>query len=247
MTPPLVLLHAFPFASAQWLPQRCGFEALGIRVLTPDQRGLGSGAADPGPYSLDDAADDVARVLDGHGLERVVLGGLSMGGYVALRFLARHPGRLAGLVLSDTKAGADTEDGRKARAATAAKVRAEGSHVAFEDAKEKLLARTTHEEKPEIVGFCRALAQSRPREGVARATEAMAQRPDSAPDLARARVPLLAIAGEADPITPVAEAEKIAAAVPGARLRTIPRAGHLANLEAPDAWNRAVLAFLWEL
>lgn len=218
-----------------------------MRVLAPDQRGLALGASDPGPYTLDDVADDVARFADERKLDRFVLGGLSMGGYVALRFVARHADRLAGLVLSDTKAGADTDEGKKGRAALAAKVRAQGPGVAFADLQEKLLGKETRAVKPEVVGFARGLADSRSREGIARAAEAMAQRPDSTADLARFAGPLLVLVGEDDPITPPSEAEKLAAAVRGARLKKIPAAGHLANLEAPDAWNRAVLSFLLEI
>jgi pimeloyl-ACP methyl ester carboxylesterase len=242
-TLPLVLLHPFPLSQAAWLPQRA-LAAAGVRLYTPDQRGLANGASDPGAYSLDDAADDVLRYLDERGLSRVVLGGLSMGGYVALRFLARHPGRLAGLILSDTRSGADGEDAKKGRAALAAKVRAEGAGAAVAANLPKLLGKTSHERRPELVGFVRALGESRPKEGVARALEAMAGRPDSTPDLAKAGCPVLALAGEEDVITPPAEAEAMARTAPQGRVRLLPGAGHLANLEAPAEWSRAVLSFL---
>src|SRR3954469_15908446 len=118
---PLVLLHAFPLSSAMWLAQREGL-ANGWRVITPDLRGFGgSPMADDEP-SLDVAADDVAALLDGLGLDRVVLGGLSMGGYVAMAFLRRHADRVGGLVLADTKAGADSPEGRANRERIAAAV-----------------------------------------------------------------------------------------------------------------------------
>ncbi|MBI4953031.1 MAG: alpha/beta hydrolase [Myxococcales bacterium] len=240
-TMPLVLLHAFPLASAMWRPQRLGLSAFGMDIFTPDQRGMGGGA-EPGPYTLDDAADDVAHLLDRSGLGRVVLGGLSMGGYVALRFLARHPDRLAGLVLSDTKATADSPDVARARAELAARVRFEGSQTAVAANLPKLLGKHTHEEAPELVGFVRALGDSRPKEAVARALEAMACRPDSTPDLAKSQVPVLVLVGEDDALTPVADAEALVRAAPRARLRRLPRAGHLSNLEAAPEWNRHVLS-----
>lgn len=247
MIPPLVLLHAFPLSSAMWYPQRIGLEAAGVRVFTPDQRGFANGAPDPGAYSLDDAADSVARFLDDEKLERVVLGGLSMGGYVALRFLARHGGRLAGLVLSDTKATPDSEEGKKGRAALAQKVRAEGAGAAVQATIGKLLAPSTAAEHPEIAGFVRALGETRTRESVARALEAMAARPDSTADLARAETPLLVLVGADDALTPPSDAEAIARTAKDARLRKLQGAGHLANLEAPIAWNRAVLSFVLDL
>lgn len=245
--PPLVLLHAFPLSSAMWYPQVAGLDTAGLRVLAPDQRGFANGAAEPGAYSLDDAADDVARFLDAERLGRVLLAGLSMGGYVALRFLARHGDRLAGLVLSDTKATADSEEGKKGRAALAAKVRAEGASAAVQATIGKLLAPGTAADRPEIVGFVRALGESRSKEAVARALEAMAGRPDSTADLARAKTPILVIVGESDALTPPADAEAIVRAAKGARLRSLRGAGHLANLEAPVAWNRAVLSFVLDL
>jgi pimeloyl-ACP methyl ester carboxylesterase len=245
-TPPLVLLHAFPLAAGMWRPQRSGLAPLGVRVFTPDQRGLGGGP-DPAAYTLDDVADDVARFLDANKLDRVVLGGLSMGGYVALRFLARHPGRLAGLILSDTKATPDSDEGKKGRAALAAKVRAEGAAAAIAATLPKLLGPHTHADAPELVGFVRGLGESRPKEAVARALEAMAARPDSTPDLAKARVPVLVLVGEDDLLTPVADAEALARTAPGARLRKIARAGHLASLEAAADWNRLAFSFLLDL
>src|SRR5260221_13280815 len=109
--PTLVLLHAFPFSSGMWLPQVAGLGTSGVPVLTPDQRGLANGAADPGPYTLDDVADDVARFLDEQGLGKVVLGGLSMGGLAALRLLARRGGRRRGLGLSRPAARRESEEG----------------------------------------------------------------------------------------------------------------------------------------
>ncbi|MEZ0228557.1 MAG: alpha/beta fold hydrolase [Planctomycetota bacterium] len=244
---PLVLLHAFPFSSAMWYPQRAGLEPLGVRILGHDQRGFANGAADPSSYSLDDVADDVARFLDAEKLDRVVLGGLSMGGYVALRFLARHPGRLAGPILSDTKATPDTEEGKKNRAALAAKVRAEGAGAAIQATMAKLLAPRTIAERPEIAGFVRGLGETRGREAVARGLEAMAARPDSTADLARAKVPVLIIVGAEDSLTVPSDAEAMARAHPAARLRKLPGAGHLANLEDPLGWNRAVLSFLLDV
>ncbi len=244
---PLVLLHAFPFSAAMWWPQVVGLDQLGVTIHSLDQRGFANGAPDPGSYTLDDVADDVARFIEEKNLGRVVLGGISMGGYVAQRFLARHGERLAGLILSDTKATPDTEEGKKNRAALAAKVRAEGSGAAIQATIAKILAPRTIAESPGVAGFVRGLGETRGREATARALEAMAARPDSTADLARAKVPVLVLVGEEDALTPPSDAEAIARACPTARLKRIPASGHLANLEAPVAWNRAVLSFLLDL
>lgn len=240
---PLVLLHAFPLSSAQWLPQKVGLEASGLTVYTPDQRGMGQGGEAPASYTLDQAAQDVAALMDQKGIDKIILGGLSMGGYVALRFAAQYPERLAGLILSNTKTAADTEEGKKAREALAKKVRAEGAKAAVEAFLPKLLGKKTQEEHPEIVGLVRALGESRSKEAVARALEAMAQRPDSAQALSQLTVPCLILVGQEDGITTVADAEMMAKKTQKSTLKILPGVGHLSNLEAPAAWNQEVLSF----
>ena len=246
---PVVLLHAFPLNATMWAPQR---EALGAayRVLCPDFRGFG-GTPLPGgdAPSLDEAADDLAAALDARGVtDPVVLAGLSMGGYVAMAFLRRHPGRVAALVLADTKATADPPAAAANRERIAEEVVAAGSSAQLGgELLPKLLGSTTRETKPLVVGRVRAMVETAPPGAVAWAQRAMAARPDSTADLRAAGVPALVVVGAQDEITAVADAEAMVAALPDAQLVLLHDAGHLSSMEAPDAFNAAVLEFLARL
>ncbi|WP_354642358.1 alpha/beta fold hydrolase [Kitasatospora camelliae] len=243
---PLVLLHAFPFAARMWalqlerLPGPSGDHA---RVIAPDQRGFGTAPLGEDEPSLDAVADDLALLLDGLGIERAVLGGLSMGGYVAMAFARRHPQRLCGLVLADTKATADTAQAKADRERIAAAVLARDSVrlLAEEKIEEGLLGPAT---APELVADVRAMIAEAPPRAVAWAQRAMAARGDSLEVLATLDVPAAVIVGEADTVTPLPEARMMAAALPDAELTVIPSVGHLSPLEAPETFNAAVRALL---
>jgi pimeloyl-ACP methyl ester carboxylesterase len=189
-------------------------------------------------------ADDGAALLDHLGVAKAVVGGCSMGGYAALAFVRRHPQRLGGLVLQDTRAGADTEEGKAGRAALAAKVLAEGSAAAASAFLPKLLGETTHRERAALVASLRERILASSPQAIADALHGLAARADSRPMLAEVGVPTLVLVGAEDVLTPPAESEAMAAAIAGARLEVVPRAGHLANLERPDAVNAALRAFL---
>ena len=147
---PVVLLHAFPLNRKMWAPQVEAL-AVGYRVITPDFRGHGESSGVEEDSTMERLAGDVRGLLDHLKLERVVLGGLSMGGYVAFAFLRRWPQRVAALILADTRASADTEEGRKARYEMAEVAEREGSTAIAERMLPKLLAPATHEHKPEVV------------------------------------------------------------------------------------------------
>jgi len=243
---PLVLLHAFPLSARMWetqlelLPGPAGEEA---RVIAPDLRGFGGTEPGDDEPSLDVVADDVARLLDRSGIERAVLGGLSMGGYVAMAFAHRHPGRLAGLLLADTKATVDTDQARANRERIAQAVLARDSVriLAEEKLEDSLLGPST---TPELVAHVRAMIAEAPPRAVAWAQRAMAARPDSLDVLAELDVPAAVIVGEADVLTPLPEAQLMADALSDAELTVIPSVGHLSSLEAPETFNEAVRALL---
>lgn len=239
MGPTLALLHAFPFSSEMWEPQLAGLEDV-ARVVAIDMRGFG-GTPVAGPYTLEDLARDVAEVMDALGHERFVLGGLSMGGYVALAFERLFGHRLQGLVLADTKAAADTPAAREHRYHVAAEVEAEGVASLTATMPNTLLAPVASSDVRERV---RAWIERANPRAVALAQRAMAERPDSTERLPRLTLPTLVVVGEADALTPPEEAERMAALLPDTRLVRIPHAGHLSNVENPAAFNAAVRAFL---
>ncbi|MEV7005989.1 alpha/beta fold hydrolase [Streptosporangium sp. NPDC051022] len=247
---PVVLLHAFPLSSAMWLAQREGLAAV-CQVITPDMRGFGGSALGDEEPSVDVMADDVARLLDREGVDRAVVGGQSMGGYVTMAMCRRHPDRLLGVILADTKAGADSEAARANRERIAAAVLDGGPSILVEEMLPALVGRTTARRRAMVFGRVRALVQSAPPRAVAWAQRAMAGRPDSFDTLRGLTVPALVIVGEEDELAPLAEAEAmveaVAEAVPGGRLAVIEKAGHLSALEQPEAFNRAVAAFTTEI
>jgi pimeloyl-ACP methyl ester carboxylesterase len=242
--PPLVLLHAFPLSSAMWEAQASGLAGV-ARVVTPDLRGFGGSPLDADDPSLDHAADDVAALLDRLGLGPVVLGGLSMGGYVAMAFLRRHPGRVCGLLLADTKANQDPPAARENRLRIAGRLEADGTPaVLVEDVLPGLTGPTTVAERPEVVARLRDMVESAAPAAAAWAQRAMAARPESLDVLRGVDVPALVLRGDEDGLAGPDDVAAMADALPQGRLETLPRAGHLTALEVPDQVVRAVRGLL---
>ncbi|MFD9896350.1 alpha/beta fold hydrolase [Amycolatopsis sp. NPDC059027] len=242
---PLVLLHAFPLDARMWDPVRAPL-AERVRVITPDQRGLGRS---PLPEterepSLADAAHDVVALLDRLGLDRVVLGGCSMGGYLALAVLRLAPERVGGLVLIDTKATADTPEAAQTRLDVAERVEAEGVTGWLAEANlPNLLSEKTRAERPEVTETVRGLIDAQPPVGVAWAARAMRVRPDSVELLRDKDIPALVIVGEQDAITPLDAANTMVDALDDATLVVLPEVGHLTPLEDPAGVVEAILGW----
>ncbi|HSD67236.1 MAG TPA: alpha/beta fold hydrolase [Vicinamibacteria bacterium] len=241
--PALLLFHAFPLGLSMWDAQ---VEALSAahRVVRFDARGFGGSDPGTGPLTMERIADDGALLLDRLGIEKAVVGGCSMGGYAAFAFVRRHPQRLDGLVLQDTRAGADTPEAKANRAALAGRVLAEGAGAAAEALLPNLLGETTHRERPSLVASVRERILAAAPAGIANALHGLAARADSRGTLPTIDVPTLVLVGAEDALTPTSEATTMAAAIPRARLDVIPAAGHLASLENPAAVNAALRAFL---
>jgi pimeloyl-ACP methyl ester carboxylesterase len=239
----LLLFHAFPLDRRMWDAQARAL-AGSARVVRMDARGFGESGPSDGPLTMEAIADDGALLLERLGIAVAAVGGCSMGGYAALAFARRHPGKMAGLYLQDTKASPDTDEARANRKALAARVLAEGSSVAADGMLPRLVGETTHRERPDVVALVRGTILGARPEAIAAALAGLAAREDSRPTLPTIRVPTLVVVGEEDELTPPAEAETMAAAIPGASLVRVPGAGHLANLEAPGAVNAALARFL---
>ncbi len=242
--PAVVLLHAFPLHAGMWEPQLEGLSDR-YRVVAPDLLGFGASDApdDPNAYSVDRWADAVAGLLDHLGLDRVVLGGLSMGGYVAFAFWRRHRHRLAGLVLADTRPGFDTAEVADRRSAQARQVADEGTTTLIETLLGGLLGDHTRAHRPMVVDAARRLMDNPPA-GFIGALEAMKRRADSTPDLASIDVPTLVVVGDDDAASPPEVARHMADAIPQATLAVIPGAGHLSSFEEPEAFTREVAALV---
>jgi pimeloyl-ACP methyl ester carboxylesterase len=237
---PVLFVHAFPLNRRMWAPQ---VEALADRwrCLTVDLRGFGESDAPAGPYPLDLLASDLAGVLDAHGLARVTLVGLSMGGYIAFAFWRRYAARLRALVLADTRATPDTDAARAARLELASRAEAEGLAPVADAQLPRLLSAGA---SPELRQWTRDMIDEATPQGVAGALRGMAARPDSSDLLAGITCPTLVLAGAADVVTPAEEMRAMAARLPDATFTELPGVGHLANLEAAEAFNAALRSFL---
>ncbi|MEZ5290693.1 MAG: alpha/beta fold hydrolase [Vicinamibacterales bacterium] len=246
-SPVIVLVHAFPLGAQMWEPQFRG-AFYGWRLLAPDLRGFGGSTderdegASPG---IDDYADDVAALVrEVCGGRPVVLCGLSMGGYVAFAVVRRNPALVRALVLADTRAGADSLEGRAARKAMLTVLEHDGPQGVARDMMPRLLGATTREKNPGVEETVRLLIKRQSPAAIRDAIHRMMERPDSRALLSTIGVPTLVIVGEEDTLTPPAESEAMAAALPNASLVQVAGAGHLVNLEQGQAFEASVEDFL---
>ena len=241
---PVLLLHAFPLSSVMWRDQIKALQG-DHHVVAPDVRGFGSTPAFTGAPSVDQMADDAAALLDELKIAGpVVVGGLSMGGYVALAFARRHAARLRALVLADTRAEADDAAGRANRDKMIEFASKNPSTAVIEQMLPKMVSPETLQKRPEVVEAVKHFASLQAPAGIVNALKALRDRPDATPFLRQIAVPTLVIVGRDDALTPPATAEKLTAGIPGARMVIIEKAGHLSNLEQPEGFNRAVREFL---
>lgn len=240
---PVVFLHAFPFNRRMWQAQAA---ALGdrFRIITVDLRGHGESDAPLWHYTLETYADDVAALLDHLAVERAALVGLSMGGYLSFAFHRKYPRRVSGLVLADTRAEADKPQAAAWRFSLAQRAYREGAQAVFADMGPKLLSPAAYTGNPALVRQVEALILSAPVSGIICDLMAMAERPDSVAYLGRITCPTLVLAGAEDQLTSPEENRRIAEGVTGATFEILPEAGHMSNLERPEAFNRALGGFL---
>jgi pimeloyl-ACP methyl ester carboxylesterase len=228
----LLLLHAFPLDASMWAPQ---VDALAgdVKVVAPHLPGFG-GSSPAGPaLTMDAAADAAVDALDADDVDRAVVCGLSMGGYVALAMWRRHPTRIRGLILANTRAGADDEAGRERRLALAARLRSEGNTFLVESPPPLLSA----DARPDLWDRVKGIIAAQPAEAIAAASAGMAERPDSTPNLPGIGVPTLVVTSTNDTLIPPEATTPMADQIPGAALEVIEGAGHLSNLEAPAAFT----------
>jgi pimeloyl-ACP methyl ester carboxylesterase len=246
--PVVVLLHGFPLNRSIWEHQAAGVGSR-YRLILPDLRGQGGSAAPPGDYTMDGMADDVMELLDALQInEPVVLGGLSMGGYVALSLVERFPERWLGLMLMSTKAEADTPEAKHTREELMRQIEGAGNVKPVVDAMlPRILSESTRAQQPQVVARVRAIMEKTTPRGMIGALRGLTARPDRTGMLRQIAVPTLLLFGADDVITPPDTALRLASAIPNTRSLVIEKAGHLAPLENCDAANGAILRFLAEL
>jgi 3-oxoadipate enol-lactonase len=238
----VVLIHAFPLNATLWRPQ-VDRAADGLRFITPEYPGFGR-SAEPPVRSMDDIARSMLQALDDAKVDRAVIGGMSMGGYVTLALYRMAPERFAGMILADTRATADNDQQREARRTMIATVHDRGATAVADEMLPKLLGATTQREQPELTTKVRAMIERNSPDAIAGAVEAMMGRQDSMSLLDRISVPTLIVCGAEDVLTPPADSEALHAGIAGSRLAILAGAGHLSNIESPDAFSLALNAFL---
>jgi 3-oxoadipate enol-lactonase len=240
---PLVLLHAFPLNGRMFESQMTAFSG-DHRVVAPDYPGFGRSPRTPAQPDVRYYAEGLRSLLDRLHLERVILGGVSMGGYVAFECMRLFPERVSALILANTRAEPDSEEIRESRNEMALRVAQEGVGVLVELQMERLLSTATLQNDEELVEYVRAMIFENSPDGVVAALGAMRERPDSSPLLGEIGVPTLVVGGEEDSISSPEIMGAMAAEIPGASHVTIPHTGHLSNLEAPEEFNSTLTDFL---
>lgn len=243
----LLLLHGFPLDHGIWTPQVEGLSDV-ADVLAPDLPGFGEAAAPvPDVLTMEHLADAAIAALDARGIARAVVGGLSMGGYVAMACWVRHPQRVEGLVLCNTRAQADTAEGRAGREDTARTALGKGVALIARAMVPKLLAPATHRWRPDLGRSLEAMIARQQPATVAAAARGMALRPDRLGELEQVDVPTLIITGDRDELMPLPTSLAMHAAIRGSSLAVIPGAAHLPNLERPALFNAVVRTFLEQM
>jgi 3-oxoadipate enol-lactonase len=238
----VVLIHAFPLNAELWDGQRSALPD-GWRLFTPDLPGFG-GSTGPPAMSVEAMAASVLAGMDGRGIRRAVIGGMSMGGYVTFALMRMAPERFSGLVLVDTRSTADNDQQKEGRRRMMATARERGAAAIADEMLPKLLGETTKRERPDVAASVRRMIEGTRADTIAGAVEAMMTRPDSTPLLAGIRVPTLIVCGEEDTLTPPSDSEAMHRAISGSRLVLLPGAGHLSSVETPGPFNEALHTFL---
>jgi len=242
---PVIFLHAFPLNRSMWEGEMIALlQEQAYRLISLDWRGFGESDIpnDISPMTL--FADDVAALMDLLGIEKAILCGLSMGGYATFAFLRQYSQRIAGLILADTRPGADTPEAQANRENVARLAETQGTGAVADLQVPRLISDATRQDHPEIEIRIRQMIEAATPRGIAAASRGMAQRQDATELLPGITFPTLVIVGEQDALTPPAAAQEYAALIPGAQLVVIPQAGHLSNLEQPDLFLATISSFL---
>jgi 3-oxoadipate enol-lactonase len=242
---PVIFLHAFPLNRSMWSDLMAALlNEQRFRLVALDWRGFGESEINTHLSTMELLADDVAALMDALGMQQAVLCGLSMGGYAAFAFLRKYPERVRGLILADTRPGADSAEAKANREKVARLVEEQGTGAIADLQIPNLLSGYTRQQHPEVEVRVRQMINAATSTGIAAASRGMATRSDATDLLPRIGCPTLVLVGEHDGLTPPTIARDYATGIPGAQFAVIPQAGHLSNLEQPAAFLQVVREFL---
>ena len=240
---PVVFIHGFPFSHEMWEPQM-KILPNNIRAITYDVRGHGTSDVADGQYMMEFFVDDLIALLDHLVIDKAILCGLSMGGYIALRAIERHPERIKALVLCDTKSEADTNEAKVKRSATIQTVKTKGVKIFAEDFVKSIFAEKTIRNKPEIVEYIKRIILNNSPLGICGTLLALASRTDTTNVLPSINVPTLILVGEYDILTPPIATQAMHTKITDSELHILPNAAHMSNLENSFDFNEKLIAFL---
>lgn len=240
---PVIFIHAFPLGQAMWEAQ---VEAIKdrYRAITIDLRGFGNSDAPEGVYEMSQMAADVRELMRRLSIDSATLAGISMGGYVSFAFYRAYPEAVRAMILADTRASADTEEGRERREKSAEKAEREGARAIADDMIPMFFTDATIEQRADTVQRTRSIIEANSPLAIAAAQRGMATRFDSNDLLSKMNFPVLVIVGSEDKLTPVKDAKAMRDAIPGAELRIIEGASHISNMERAEEFNAALRDFL---
>jgi pimeloyl-ACP methyl ester carboxylesterase len=226
-----------------WQDQRAPLQSI-CRVIAPDLRGYGETTVVPGKTTMEEFAGDLAALLDALAIDRIILGGLSMGGQIVFEFYRQFPQRVHALLLADTQPQVDTEEVRATRFATARRILDQGMQEYAEELLPKLLAKETIISHPDVVERVRQMIVQTQPEGAAAALRGRAERRDYTQLLREIAVPTLIIVGSEDAFTPIPDAEVMHRGIAGSHLVILEGVGHMPNMERPGEFNAPLRQFL---
>lgn len=242
---PVTFLHAFPLDSHMWTSQFEALKAYEIGHVAPDYPGFGQSDLIGNSMSMEDYADSIFDFLKSLEISKSVFVCSSMGGYLAFALLRKYPELFRGLVLANTRASADSEEARQQRWSVIRDLEKFGNRASWvENLMQKIITVETRETKPELVSQLRTMMETASLEGIIQALQAMATRKDSIDLLENMTFPILLIAGAKDELIQVNEMRYLLKLMPSARLKVIPDAGHLSNMENPELFNKVLIDFL---
>lgn len=242
-TIPVIFLHGFPFDKSMWAGQ---LERLkdSNRVIAYDIRGFGQSTDEQTPLSMDLFADDLVSFMDQLDIDKAIICGLSMGGYIALNAMHRFPERFKALILCDTQCIADTPEVKTNRIKTIEQINAAGADAFNEKFVKSVFNPDTLTNKPQIVESLRNVVIANSNKVITAGLTALAERSETCSTLGKIIIPTLIICGREDEVTPLAQAEFMQQQIEGAMLKVIANAGHVSNLEQPDEFNQCLQQFL---
>jgi pimeloyl-ACP methyl ester carboxylesterase len=247
--PPVIFIHGFPFSHRMWAFPGGQTEALAStnRVIAYDLRGHGESEVGTGHYSIEFFVDDLIGLMNHLSIDKAVLCGLSMGGYIALRAVERHGERVSGLVLCDTRSEPDPNEGKVKRAQAIRDLQENGVRQYAENYVKNVFAPESLQSKPEAVKMIQSIIERTAPLSISGTLMALAARTDTTPSLPFIKVPTLILVGEKDVLTPPAASKAMQEKIPNAQMAVIPNAAHMSNMENPSEFNKHLTAFVTKI